>query len=223
MTGKTRAARRKSVAPGSTHRSGAREPGEKRGRRPDVAESASARPKYCILVAHGRPGPATCEEFRRRVIEPRPLGQESAARHSRQGAPHDPPATAIPFDDIRALVARCPARTRRRRDGPGARRDYQACRRARPPGESRWLAAWQGRAPPAVNRPLVAVFAGNHGVDGARRLGLSRGGDPADGRQFRRAAAPPSTRSAPPTTSASRSSTSPSICRPATSRRGRDG
>jgi nicotinate-nucleotide--dimethylbenzimidazole phosphoribosyltransferase len=27
-----------------------------------------------------------------------------------------------------------------------------------------WLAAWQGRAPPAVNRPLVAVFAGNHGV-----------------------------------------------------------
>ena len=27
-----------------------------------------------------------------------------------------------------------------------------------------WLAAWQGRAPPAVDRPLVAVFAGNHGV-----------------------------------------------------------
>ena len=37
-----------------------------------------------------------------------------------------------------------------------------------------WLAAWQGRAPPAVNRPLVAVFAGNHGVVGAGRLGLSR-------------------------------------------------
>lgn len=27
-----------------------------------------------------------------------------------------------------------------------------------------WLARWQGRAPPAVERPLVAVFAGNHGV-----------------------------------------------------------
>ena len=27
-----------------------------------------------------------------------------------------------------------------------------------------WLAAWQGQAPPAVNRPLVAIFAGNHGV-----------------------------------------------------------
>jgi len=27
-----------------------------------------------------------------------------------------------------------------------------------------WLAAWQGQAPPTVDRPLVAVFAGNHGV-----------------------------------------------------------
>jgi nicotinate-nucleotide--dimethylbenzimidazole phosphoribosyltransferase len=41
----------------------------------------------------------------------------------------------------------------------------------KPPGSlgrleeiAEWLAAWQGRAPPAVNRPLVAVFAGNHGV-----------------------------------------------------------
>ena len=27
-----------------------------------------------------------------------------------------------------------------------------------------WLATWQGRTPPAVNHPRVAVFAGNHGV-----------------------------------------------------------
>ena len=27
-----------------------------------------------------------------------------------------------------------------------------------------WLAAWQGRAPPSVDRPLVCVFAGSHGV-----------------------------------------------------------
>src|SRR6185295_6714660 len=27
-----------------------------------------------------------------------------------------------------------------------------------------WMASWQGKAPPVVNRPLVAVFAGNHGV-----------------------------------------------------------
>lgn len=29
---------------------------------------------------------------------------------------------------------------------------------------SSWLAAWQGRAVPAVNHPRIAVFAGNHGV-----------------------------------------------------------
>ncbi len=29
---------------------------------------------------------------------------------------------------------------------------------------SAWLATWQGRNPPAVNHPRVAVFAGNHGV-----------------------------------------------------------
>jgi nicotinate-nucleotide--dimethylbenzimidazole phosphoribosyltransferase len=27
-----------------------------------------------------------------------------------------------------------------------------------------WLAKWSGRAPPAINRPMVAIFAGNHGV-----------------------------------------------------------
>ncbi|HYM30118.1 MAG TPA: nicotinate-nucleotide--dimethylbenzimidazole phosphoribosyltransferase [Candidatus Cybelea sp.] len=27
-----------------------------------------------------------------------------------------------------------------------------------------WLAGWQGRHPPALNRPLTLVFAGNHGV-----------------------------------------------------------
>ena len=27
-----------------------------------------------------------------------------------------------------------------------------------------WLATWQAKSPPTVNRPLVAVFAGNHGV-----------------------------------------------------------
>ena len=27
-----------------------------------------------------------------------------------------------------------------------------------------WLAAWQGKAPPTVEKPLIAVFAGSHGV-----------------------------------------------------------
>ncbi|MEO8669073.1 MAG: nicotinate-nucleotide--dimethylbenzimidazole phosphoribosyltransferase [Bauldia sp.] len=76
-------------------------------------------------------------------------------------------ATAMPFDDIRALIAGMP--------GP----DEEAVAKVRardavltkPAGSLgrleqivEWLAAWQGRAPPAVNRPLVAIFAGNHGV-----------------------------------------------------------
>jgi nicotinate-nucleotide--dimethylbenzimidazole phosphoribosyltransferase len=75
--------------------------------------------------------------------------------------------TGLPFDDIRALVAGMP--------GPDL--DAVAGVRARdalltkPAGSLgrleaivEWLAAWQGRNPPAVNRPMVAIFAGNHGV-----------------------------------------------------------
>ncbi len=75
--------------------------------------------------------------------------------------------TAQPFDDIRALIAAM----------PGPDQAAIAAVRARdavltkPPGSlgrlesiAEWLAAWQGRSPPKVERPLVAVFAGNHGV-----------------------------------------------------------
>jgi nicotinate-nucleotide--dimethylbenzimidazole phosphoribosyltransferase len=75
--------------------------------------------------------------------------------------------TGLPFDDIRALIATMP--------GPDA--DAVAQTRARdkeltkPPGSLgrlemivEWLAAWQQRHPPKVERPVVAVFAGNHGV-----------------------------------------------------------
>lgn len=78
-----------------------------------------------------------------------------------------PALTGIPFDDIRALVAAMP--------GPddaaaGAVRARDAAL-TKPPGSlgrleeiAAWLASWQGRAPPAVDRPMVAIFAGNHGV-----------------------------------------------------------
>ncbi|MGI9464559.1 MAG: nicotinate-nucleotide--dimethylbenzimidazole phosphoribosyltransferase, partial [Aestuariivirgaceae bacterium] len=75
--------------------------------------------------------------------------------------------TGLPFDDIRALVATMP--------GPDAA--AVAAVRARdaeltkPPGALgrledivEWVAAWQGRHPPKVSRPVTAVFAGNHGV-----------------------------------------------------------
>lgn len=74
--------------------------------------------------------------------------------------------SGLPFDDFRALI--------RDMRGPddGAAAKVRALfakveRRAGSLGRvaetAEWLAAWSGRAP-TVNRPLVAIFAGNHGV-----------------------------------------------------------
>ncbi|MEX6507407.1 nicotinate-nucleotide--dimethylbenzimidazole phosphoribosyltransferase [Jiella sp. M17.18] len=80
--------------------------------------------------------------------------------------------TGLPFDDIRELVRTMPGPDRA---AMMAKREREA-QLTKPPGAlgrleeiSEWLAAWQGRAP-AVRRPLVAVFAGNHGVT---RQGIS--------------------------------------------------
>ncbi|MFB2551674.1 nicotinate-nucleotide--dimethylbenzimidazole phosphoribosyltransferase [Ensifer soli] len=75
-------------------------------------------------------------------------------------------ASGLPFDDFRNLIKALP--------GPdGAALAAARARDAdltKPPGAlgrleeiAFWLAAWTGR-PPAVNRPLVAIFAGNHGI-----------------------------------------------------------
>lgn len=75
--------------------------------------------------------------------------------------------SALPFDDFRDLMQALP---------PG---DAAAAARVRdlfgktgsPPGSlgrvediAAWLAEASGKAPPMINRPLVAIFAGNHGV-----------------------------------------------------------
>ena len=75
--------------------------------------------------------------------------------------------TGLPFDDIRNLV----------KDLPGPDRNAaESCRRhegqlTKPPGAlgrleaiSEWLSCWQAHYPPKVERVVVAVFAGNHGV-----------------------------------------------------------
>ena len=75
--------------------------------------------------------------------------------------------TGLPFDDIRNLL----------KDLPGPDADAVGRARARdsrltkPPGAlgklesvAEWVAAWQAHYPPRVERPVVAVFAGNHGV-----------------------------------------------------------
>lgn len=76
-------------------------------------------------------------------------------------------ATAIPFDDIRALVKSMPAPDRAAVAAVTARDAVLT----KPPGSlgrieeiAAWLAAWQGRAPPRIERAVVAIFAGNHGV-----------------------------------------------------------
>jgi nicotinate-nucleotide--dimethylbenzimidazole phosphoribosyltransferase len=72
-----------------------------------------------------------------------------------------------PFDEIRLLLASLPEPCARSVAAVRAR-DAQL---TKPPGALgrlegivEWLAAWQGRAEPTLGRPLVAVFAGNHGV-----------------------------------------------------------
>jgi nicotinate-nucleotide--dimethylbenzimidazole phosphoribosyltransferase len=75
--------------------------------------------------------------------------------------------TGLPFDDIRRLL----------KDLPPPDEEAAAAVKARdltltkPPGAlgrlehiAEWLARWQGRHAPRVERPVVAVFAGNHGV-----------------------------------------------------------
>jgi nicotinate-nucleotide--dimethylbenzimidazole phosphoribosyltransferase len=75
--------------------------------------------------------------------------------------------TGLPFDDIRDLLATMPEADSEAVAAVRAR-DAQL---TKPPGALgrlegivEWLAAWQQRAVPRVERPVVAVFAGNHGV-----------------------------------------------------------
>ncbi len=72
-----------------------------------------------------------------------------------------------PFDDIRDLVGKMPKADEAAR-ATAREREGQLTKPAGSLGRleeiSEWMAAWQGSARPHVDRPLVAVFAGNHGV-----------------------------------------------------------
>jgi nicotinate-nucleotide--dimethylbenzimidazole phosphoribosyltransferase len=79
----------------------------------------------------------------------------------------EPPAGRTPFDDIRDLVATLPGPDR---DAVAmvAERDATLTKPAGSLGRLEhlvaWLAAWQGKGQPSLDRPLVCVFAGSHGV-----------------------------------------------------------
>ena len=72
-----------------------------------------------------------------------------------------------PFDDIRALVGAMPKPDKAALAAVRAR-EAELTKPAGSLGRleeiAEWLAAWQGAARPHVDAPLVAVFAGNHGV-----------------------------------------------------------
>ncbi|KQZ96602.1 nicotinate-nucleotide--dimethylbenzimidazole phosphoribosyltransferase [Mesorhizobium sp. Root157] len=75
--------------------------------------------------------------------------------------------SALPFDDFRNLLASLPAADA---NAEATVREMFA-KTDRPEGSlgriediAAWLAAWTGRARTSVTRPLMAIFAGNHGV-----------------------------------------------------------
>ena len=76
-------------------------------------------------------------------------------------------AAARPFDDIRALLAKMP-KADEAAIAAAREREGQLTKPAGSLGRleeiSAFMAGWQGSARPHVDRPLVAVFAGNHGV-----------------------------------------------------------
>ena len=75
--------------------------------------------------------------------------------------------SGLPFDDIRALLGRMPPLDA---DAVAAIAKREA-ELTKPPGSlgrleelAAWVGAVQGKSQPTADRPLVAVFAGNHGV-----------------------------------------------------------
>src|SRR4051812_891629 len=75
--------------------------------------------------------------------------------------------TTTPFDDFRNLLAALPSADEAARSRVRtlfAKADKPKASLGRIEDVAAWLASWSGRAPPAINRPLVAIFAGNHGA-----------------------------------------------------------
>ena len=77
------------------------------------------------------------------------------------------PPSPRPFDDIRELLGQMPKADEAAR-ATAREREEQLTKPAGALGRleeiSEWMAAWQGSARPHVDNPLVAVYAGNHGV-----------------------------------------------------------
>lgn len=82
---------------------------------------------------------------------------------------HQPLIPPAPFDDIRKLVADLPPAD----DAAVSLVRAREASLVKPAGSlgrleeiTEWMAAWTGRAPPLIARPLIAIFAADHGVAG---------------------------------------------------------
>ena len=76
-------------------------------------------------------------------------------------------ASGLPFDDIRVLIHSCQGPDEAAYAAVKAREDQLIKPRGalgRLESLAAHVAAWQGKAIPRINRPLVAIFAGSHGV-----------------------------------------------------------
>jgi nicotinate-nucleotide--dimethylbenzimidazole phosphoribosyltransferase len=86
---------------------------------------------------------------------------------AQQTGMHEMSVSGLPFDDFRDLVAKLPPADA---EAEAQMRAIFAKAAARQGSLGRieeiatWLAAWSGRSPPSVNRPLLAIFAGTHGI-----------------------------------------------------------
>ncbi len=75
--------------------------------------------------------------------------------------------SGLPFDDVRALLRSMPDADMHAAQAVRAR-DADLTKPAGSLGRleelAEWMAAWQGKGKPSCERPLVCVFAGNHGM-----------------------------------------------------------
>lgn len=79
-------------------------------------------------------------------------------------------ATGLPFDDIRNLLSGLPPADEEARSAAAAHTASLAVPESslgRMAGLAEWVASWAGMTQPAITRPLIAIFAGTHGLAAA--------------------------------------------------------
>lgn len=82
----------------------------------------------------------------------------------KEGTGRYPMTSGLPFDDFRNLMRILPAADRTAARRTRALFQQSGRQLGRLEEIAVWLSSWSGVSPPSAARPLVAIFAGNHGV-----------------------------------------------------------